>query len=287
MNNKEAFSEFDERKTEFMEFAVASAIEAGKIHMDLYNEDQRIEWTGRVHFRAEADVRVSAMLRERLANTFPDHNVHSEESPDRKIGSPFTWVDDELDGTIPYVRRFFDGWGFARALCIGCTPVLGVIHMPLKKHLYIGVLGESSRLNGEVIHVGQASDLNKVVMSLYSGKEIRGKEEFRSSHVPFLLKAMEDPSIMTDVGFACATAALCFVADGRLDACLYTGQEDEDLAAGVVILQGAGAKVTNLLLEPWQLGNKSLLAANPCIHGQLAEKFKDITARHINTWNIL
>ncbi len=285
--NKEALIEFQSRKKEFMEFAISTARAAGKIHMELYNSNHDIEWTGRVHFRVEADTRVSEMLREQLAKTYPDYNIHSEESEDHKTKSPFTWVDDELDGTIGYTRRFFDGFAFSRALCIDSTPVLGVVYMPLKDYLYTGALGESSRLNNKVIKVSPVEKLNKSIMVFGGGKEIPGKEEFRLSHLPFLLKAVESPSIMTDVGFACGTASLCFVADGRLEASLFTSAEDEDIAASAVILEGAGAKVTNLALTPWRLGNKSVLAANPIIHDQLVTKFKDVTSNHIDKWGII
>lgn len=283
----EAFSEFQRRKTEFMEFAITSARAAGKIHMELYNSNHDIEWTGRVHFRVEADTRVSAMLREQLAKTYPDHNIHSEESEDHKTKSPFTWVDDELDGTIGYTRRFFDGFAFSRALCIDSTPVLGVVYMPLKDYLYTGALGEPSQLNNKPIRVSPIDKLNKSIMVFGSGKEIVGKEDFRLSHLPFLLKAMEQPSIMTDVGFACGVGSLCYIADGRIEAGLFTGQEDEDVAASAVILEGAGAKVTNLSLEPWRLGNKSVLAANPVIHNQLTVKFEDVISKHIKRWGII
>jgi fructose-1,6-bisphosphatase/inositol monophosphatase family enzyme len=285
--NKEALVEFQRRKAEFMEFAISTAKAAGKIHMELYNSNHDIEWTGRVHFRAEADTKVSEMLREQLAKTYPDHNIHSEESEDYKTGSPFKWVDDELDGTIGYTRRFFDGFAFSRALCIDSTPVLGVVYMSLKNYLYTGILGEPSQLNNKPIRVSPTDKLNKSIMVFGGGKEIPGKEGFKLSHFPFLLKAMEQPSIMTDVGFACGTASLCFVADGRLEASLFTSAEDEDIAASAVILEGAGATVTNLALEPWRLGNKSVLAANPVIHDQLATKFKDVISNHIDKWGII
>ena len=285
--NKETLIEFRKRRVEFMEFAISSARAAGKIHMELYDSDHNVEWTGRVHFRVEADTRVSKMLREQLAKTYPDHNIHSEESEDHKTKSPFTWVDDELDGTIGYTRRFFDGFGFSRALCIDSTPVLGVVYMPLKNYLYTGILGEPSFLNGKIIKVNTTNLLTKSLMVIGSGKEIAGKEDFRLSHLPFLLKAWESPSIMGDIGFACGTASLCFVADGRLEASLFTSAEDEDIAASAVILQGAGAKVTNLALEPWRLGNKSVLAASPVIHDQLANKFKDVISNHIDKWGII
>lgn len=285
--NHEAVVEFKRRKEEFMKFAIASAKAAGKIHMELYNSDHSIEWTGRVHFRVEADTRVTEMLREQLAKTYPDHNIHSEESEDHKTKSPFTWVDDELDGTISYARRFFDGWGFSRALCIERTPVLGIVYMALRDHLYAGVIGEPSRLNNKPIRVSPTNNLDKTIMSFGGGKDILGKEGFRFSHLPFLMKAMEKPSIMTDVGFACGTASLCFVADGKIEAALFTGQEDEDIAASAVILEGAGAIVTNLALKPWRLGNKSVLAANPAIHSQLAIKFKDVISGHVEKWGII
>lgn len=281
------WQKFEKRQEEFLEFAVDSAKAAGKIHMDLYNSDLEVEWTSRAHFRTEADIKVSAMLRARLANTYPAHSIHSEESEDHITGNPFTWVIDELDGTISYVRRFDDNFCFAMALCINTKPVLGVVYMPHKGLMYTGLTGQPSRLNGKEIRVSNANSLNKVIMTFYSGKEVKGKEGFRASHIPFLVRAMESPSILTDIGCACAAASLCFVADGRIESCLITGSAPEDIAAASVILRGAGAMVTNLKLEPWQIGHKSILTANPVIHGLLADKLKNELKEHIAKWGVI
>ena len=282
MSYADAWNEFRARRYEFLEFAVASAKRAGKIIMELYNSDHKIEWTNRTHFRSEADTKVSAMLREELARIYPGHNVRSEESDNYNANSLFTWIDDELDGTIPYTRRYFDGFCFSRALCIGTNPVLGVIYMPCKDLLYTGVACELSRLNGQIIRVSSVNSLNEVLMGFCSGKEIR------SSHLPFLVKAMEEPnSIMTNIAFACAAAELCFVADGRIEAYLGTSLAPEDMAAAVVILRGAHAKVTNIVGMPWQLGHKSILAANQTIHHLLTNKLRGVIQQHYAQWGVL
>src|SRR3989344_20139 len=297
MVHKSAWSEFRDRKLDFLGFAISSARAAGKIQMDLYNSSHSVEWTGRVHFRSETDTRVSAMLRKELAETYPDHNIHSEESVDHKTGSPFTWVDDELDGTIGYVRRLINDFSFCRGLCIHDVPVLGVIIQPKAKRLYVGVIDESSRLytlndnldtiDAQSISVNSTDTLNKVHMSFYGGKEIKGKEKFCETPLDFHRKALRYPDrIACDLGFACASATLCAVADGRQEACLATGLEPEDMTAAVPILRGAGAVGTNIALEPWRLGNKSILTANLVIHAALSNKFKDVITEHIAKWGI-
>ena len=296
--HKSAWSEFNDRRHEFLEFAIASARAAGKIQLALYNSSHSVEWTGRVHFRTEVDTDVSAMLRKELAKTYPDHNIHSEEAADHKTDSPLTWVDDELDGTIGYVRRLINDFSFCRGLCVYDIPVLGVIIQPKAKRLYVGIINEPTKLytlnnnlyviDDQNIRVNATDVLNKVHMSFYGGKEIKGKEEFCETPLDFHRRALKYPDrIACDLGFACASATLCAVADGRQEACLATGLEPEDMAAAVPILQGAGAVVTNIALEPWRLGNKSILTANPIIHAALADKFKDVITEHIAKWGIV
>lgn len=172
------------------------------------------------------------------------------------------FVIDEIDGTIPYFRRFSDHFAFSIGLYEGTQPCAGVVFAPKRDELYVGS-ENGAYCNGKPIQVGHVQDINKVVMYLISGKDKR------DSHLPYLKRAFSNDGIAGLVDFCTAAMALCMVAYGRLDASLATSLEFEDMAGAVPILLVAGAKVTNLKGEEWQLGDKSIFAANPGLHKKL------------------
>ncbi|MDO8505606.1 MAG: inositol monophosphatase [bacterium] len=255
---------------EYRTFAIDLAERAGKIQMDCYAKMHAVEWNTRHHFRTEVDIVVGKLVREAIEQRFPDHNIFSEEEREKVTGNKLSWVVDELDGTIPYTRGTTDHFSFSIALCMERRPVLGVIYAPKRKELYVASEGSGASCNGSPIRVSGLMDIHKAFVGVESGKTKR------TSHLSFIEKLLGEDGVTCDTRTACATVPLCFVASGKLDAFLATQLQPEDMAAAVIIVREAGGKVTTLpgiendeRGEEWQLGNKTILAANPTLHERL------------------
>ena len=255
-------------KTEkFLDFAVKLALKAGKIQMRNYRKAHKVEWYDRQQFRTEVDMAIAKLVREEILNAFPHHNIISEKLP-KKIGSKdFTWVADEIDGTGPYLMGTTDHFSFCIALCRGKTPILGAINAPKRGELYTAAAGLGAFCNGKKIHCNDTADINKVWMGIDPGKFDR------QAYVPYIQRAMADDGIGCFLQSGCASVPLCLVANGTIDAYLATSLNPEDMAAAVVINREAGCSVTNLKGDRWQLGDSSILAANPVLHKKLSEFF--------------
>lgn len=248
---------------EVVSFMIFLAKKAGEIQMANYGKPYKTEWE-KQHIRTEIDRRVGEMVREEISKKYPDFAILSEELPE-KTGNEIVLVADEIDGTIQYFRGLSNNFCFSIGLCRDRTPLAGAVYAPKRDELYVGS-EMGAFLNGQPIQVGQIQDITKVLMDISSGKHNR------DSHLPFLKSALSENGISGPFHPGSFALSLCMVACGKLDALLATSPEPEDVAGGVPIAKAAGAKVTNLKGEPWQLGDP-IFVANPVLHEKLGKFF--------------
>jgi len=258
---------------DFRKFAIETAREAGKILMENYGKMQELDWNSKTHFRTVIDQMSDELIRRRIKENFPQHNIYSEENKDFENGSEFSWVVDPLDGTIPYRYGITDHFSVCIALCHGKKPILGVIYAPLRNELYVAEEGRGAFCNDKRIFVLRGEDVNKVIMGFDGGKET--PEFKRTELTPYLERIYRQDGISCFLCSGCASVPLALVAKGNLHAYVALSLEPWDMAAAVVINKEAGAKVTNINGEEWKLGDVSILTANPKLHEKLKEMIKD------------
>jgi len=254
--------------SEFLDFAVQLAKEAGNVILKYHGPALEKEYTGKTHFKTLVDTLNDERARFAIVKRFSTHSILSEESVPRKGNSGFTWVIDGIDGTIGFSTGFTDHFSFCIGLCQGQTPIVGVVNAPKRGELYTAEVGKGASCNSERIRVSDLTDINKVLMGVDSGKHNR------VAHLPYLEKLLSSNGITCPFMTGCASVPLCLVASGVIHAYLATSLNPEDMAAAVCIIREAGGKVTNLLGKEWQLGDSSILAANPTLHQKLFEFFR-------------
>ena len=255
----------EEKGSEFLEFAVGVAQKAGKNIMQYHGPQLERDYTDKTHFKTLVDNKNDELARLEIAKRFPSHSILSEESAPHKGDSDLTWVVDGIDGTINFSTGYNDHFSFAIGLCRGNTPIVGVINAPKRGELYTAEVGKGAFCNSKKIQVSNLTDINKVLMGCDSGKYNR------TAHLPYLEKLLGPNGITVPFMTACASVPLCLVASGVIHAYLATSLNPEDMAAAVVIIREAGGKVTNLKGTEWQLGDESILAANPELHQKLSD----------------
>lgn len=252
-----------EKRSEFLEFAIKVAEEAGRNIMQYHGPQLERDYTDKTHFRTLVDVMNDKMAREMIAKRFPSHSILSEESAPRKGDSDLTWVIDGIDGTINFSIGYNDHFSFCLGLCRGNTPIMGVINAPKRKQLYTAEVNQGAFCNGKKIKVKNLTNINKVLMGCDAGKFNR------TANLPYLAKLHSPEGVTCACINFCASVPLCLVASGVIHAYLATSLSPEDMAAAVIIIREAGGKVTNLKGKEWQLSDESILAANPVLHQKL------------------
>ncbi|MCT4558173.1 MAG: 3'(2'),5'-bisphosphate nucleotidase CysQ [Pelagimonas sp.] len=213
-----------------------------------------------------ADMAVNAALEEHLRSARGDYGWLSEESADdeTRLDAERVFIIDPIDGT----RSFIEGaqtWAHALAVVEHGEVVAAVVYLPMKEKMYTATRGGGARMNGVPIAVGgreQATDAEVLAArpALEPKHWPRGVPQVRRSHRPSL------------------AYRLSLVAEGRFDAMFtFRPSWEWDIAAGALILEEAGAKVSNKRGAPLRFNgavpqNDGVLAANPMLHADLLDQ---------------
>lgn len=251
-----------------LKIAKKAADEAGKIVKKYYLSELILRNKGHYsNFATQADVEAERKILEIITKNFPNHNIIAEESGQVDKGSEYSWAIDPIDGTIPFV----DGiptFGVSIAVLKNNIPIIGVINMVATDELYWAQQGKGAFLNGKKIEVRQEGNLEKSTIGLELGHTERIMKLDK-----FFRPIVERVRYVYLFGSAVAT--LVFVARGMIDAYIQRANI-WDLAAGVVLIEEAGGKITDFEGNEinWAENRLSMIASNGLIHEAILEAFK-------------
>ncbi len=226
----------------------------------------RTEFKGRRELVTVADREAERVVVEHLLRAYPDHAVLAEEgvlTPAGKASraSDFVWVLDPLDGTTNFVHDL-PHFAVAIALVWRGTPVLGIVHAPVLAQTFTAVRGGGAQRDGRPITVSKTALLADAMLA--TGFSYVRNEPGRDDNSGRLARVL--PLCRDLRRFGSAELDLCHVADGRFDAYWELYLAPYDVAAGAVILQEAGGRVTDLDGGgDWLFGGQ-ILASNGAIH---------------------
>ncbi len=215
-----------------------------------------------------ADLAVNRMLHGELLGARPDYGWLSEESTDtaERLQRPRVFIVDPIDGT----RAFIAGENtFAHSLAIAENGevVSAVVHLPMKGLTYSAVRGGGAFLNGQPIRASEQPVMEQA-RALTTGATL--KPDLWPGGVPDLTRKFR-PSL---------AYRMCLVAEGRYDAMLTLRPTWEwDVAAGDLIAQEAGAKVTTPEAMLPRYNNpvpqlSGLVAAGEPLHRQFMQRLR-------------
>lgn len=210
----------------------------------------------------EADYLSENIITTALENEFPAHNIRSEEDVQVDRGSAFTWLIDPLDGTGNYANGN-PNYCVSVALLREGEPVVGVVYAPENDELWTAIKGEAAHRDGQPIATTDRSEIAESM--LMSGYDPNGT---------FLTHFYQDARGVRRLGSA--ALHLCYLASGSADAIWEYDTHPWDVAAGIVIAEAAGARVTNTAGEPFTLTGKGerspLVGTNGPIHDDILNR---------------
>jgi len=213
---------------------------------------------------SQADLAAQEAIRDCILKSFPGHDFLSEEdAADRKSQglqpieerrSDYRWIVDPLDGTTNYVHHM-PGYAVSIALQRGTQIELGVIYDPLTKETFVAERGKGATLNGRALKTSGCTALDKALVAVsFSAHVDRDSLEIRR----FVEVLLASQSVRR---LGSAALNLCYVAAGRLDAYFATSVSIWDVAAGLLIAEEAGAKISALDGSAIDLDRPELIAA--------------------------
>ena len=256
----------------YLEAAVEIAQEAGRVLREELERPPAIAYKGEFDLDTQADRRSESVIVSGLQKRFPEHAVAAEEGTGRDTGSEFRWHVDPLDGTTNFAHGY-PCFCVSMALARKGELLLGVIYNPVYNELFTAARGGGAFFNGRRI---QCSRINALKSSLLcTGFPNHDRQANPNIHYywDFTLRShgvRRDGSAALDL--AC-------VASGRFDGFWEFGLKPWDTAAGVIMVEESGGKVTDLKGQPYQLGGTSILASNGLIHDEMVKLAGDVAKR--------
>jgi myo-inositol-1(or 4)-monophosphatase len=216
----------------------------------------------------EVDHASEKVIIETIKASFPGHDIISEEVGELLQDSEYRWIIDPIDGTVNFAHRI-------PICCISIglekagKMIMGAVYNPFMNELYIAERGEGATLNSKKIQV--------------SAKE---KVEIACLVTGFPYTYLDEPNgpLQTFERFirrgipvrrlGSAAIDLCWVAAGRFDGFYEHKLQAWDSAAGFIIVEEAGGKVTNLKGDPYSPYQPGIIASNGVIHEELVQWVK-------------
>jgi myo-inositol-1(or 4)-monophosphatase len=253
--------------THRLEFTVEVALGAGRILRDGYDQQKTISLKGRRDLLTEFDLRSEEFIVRRIQERYPTDGILAEEGGEIS-GEGGRWVIDPLDGTT----NFAHGIPFfvvSIAYTVGTETLLGVILDPMRDECFRATRGNGVWLEHHHLHVSPTKSVENSILATGFPHDIEHNPN--NNLTRYSLASMQARAVRR---LGSAALHLAYVAAGRLDGYWEMDLHHWDWAAGILMVQEAGGRVSrvdsgeNIYKKP-----TSLLASNNFIHQEIQQIF--------------
>jgi len=249
----------------YLEAAIEIAREAGKILIEELSQPLEIRYKGdEVDLVTQADKRSERIIVGKIHEYFPEHAIAAEEGTGRESESEFCWHVDPLDGTTNFAHGY-PCFCVSIGLAQHDRLLAAAVFNPFYNELFTAARGEGATFNGKRIHVSKTETLSTSL--LCTGFPVRNRR--KSPNLQYYGDFTQlSHGVRRDGSAALDLAA---VAAGRFDGFWEFGLQKWDTAAGVLLIEEAGGKVTDFEGQPYRLGGPVILATNGLIHEEMCK----------------
>lgn len=236
---------------------------AGEI-LRFFNNDFKItNKEGVNNLVTEADHASEKAILSVIKATFPDHQVLAEETGEIIQDSRYKWIIDPIDGTVNFAHGIP-----LNCVSIGieheCEIIMGAVYNPHFNEFYFAEKGKGSTLNDKPIHVSNETQTIKAcLVTGFPYTYINTANGPLEIFERFIRKGVPVRRLGS------AAIDLCWVAAGRFDGFYEHKLEAWDSAAGYLIVEEAGGKVTDHEGNKFSIYQHKVLATNGKIHDEM------------------
>jgi len=244
--------------------------EAGKIILKNFNGVFKIDHKeGINNLVTEVDKLAETRIIEVIRKAFPAHSIISEEVGELIKPSDYQWIIDPIDGTV----------NFAHGIPICCVSIglmyngqllMGAVFNPMMDELFVAEKGQGATLNGQPIKVSVKSNFKTAF--LVTGFPYNWPDGAEHPIKVFERLVLEGLPVRR---LGSAAIDLCWVACGRFDGFWEYNLQPWDVAAGYLIVQEAGGRVTDFAGKEYDVFDKETLATNGLIHDDMLRVIKN------------
>jgi myo-inositol-1(or 4)-monophosphatase len=243
------------------------ARQAGAILRAGYDKEHQVDYKGVIDLVTEVDHQSEKFLLGGVQKDFPNHHIFSEESGIIQGNDEHVWYIDPLDGTVNYAHHI-PIFCVSIAYASHSDLTLGAVYDPMRDEMFLAERGKGSYLNGRSLRVSSATELQKSL--LVTGFPYNAWNTPQDNFANFVKFGKLTQGVRR---LGSAALDLCYVAAGRFDGFWEMSLNPWDVAAGGLICEEAGARVTDVnggtdyISQP-----QSVVAATPGIHTHILEK---------------
>lgn len=242
-----------------LDVAIRAAKEAGRIIVERYRSDIKVQHKGRGNIVTDVDLLVERETIAFLREEYPTHGILSEESVKEESSSGYTWIVDPLDGT----RNYASGvpmFSVNLALVLGGEVILGITYDPLRNELFWAQKGRGAFLNDAPISVSS----NETVKASLIGSDMGYDDEKARRALELVLALWPGMQSMRIMGSA--ALGLAYAACGRLDLYFHHSLAPWDIVSGILLVKEAGGVITDRDGGPVGIHSSGVIASNKAIH---------------------
>lgn len=247
-----------------LETALHAAREAGQLLQRAFDDGFTVSTKGIANLVTDADIAAERTIAAVIRAAFPDHQVLGEEEQAGAVDAEHLWVVDPLDGTTNFahhVPHFAVSIAYRHRGRTEC----GVIWNPMRDDLYVARRGAGATHNGRTIRVNSERRLDESLIGI-------GFYYDRGAMMEATLRAVGDCFRQQIHGvrrFGTASLDLAHVASGLYGAYFEYQLSPWDFAAGQLLVEEAGGRVTTCDGSPLALAKSTVLASNGLLHDQM------------------
>jgi len=253
--------------------AIEAAQLGGSILTDYAQKGFEIHKKSKINLVTEADLASEKAIVGIISQAFPSHQVLAEEEGlHTNHKSPYKWIIDPLDGTTNFAHGF-PLYNVSIGVEHEGSVEVGVVLDPTRNELFVAKKGSGSTLNNKAIHVSATQKLGDALLVTGFAYDVHTVADNNlKEFCEFSLRARG----MRRTGTAAID--LCYIACGRFDGFWELKLNPWDTAAGKLIVEEAGGRVTNYKGELFSIYGQNLIASNGLIHEGMVSVLNEIRA---------
>jgi myo-inositol-1(or 4)-monophosphatase len=248
-----------------LSFAIETARAAGQLLLEKYGRITTVTKKGDYNLVTEADLASEALIIDRIKSHHPRHMILAEESGNTVVAdgdSRWKWIVDPLDGTTNFAHGY-PCFCVTMALEHDGEIVIGVTFDPTRNELFAAEKGQGASLNFKPIHVSSTGKLSESLVVTGFPYDFKEKSDFARHLTDFLLGAR---GVRRD---GSAAIDMAYIACGRYDGFWEEGLNPWDVAAGVLMIEEAGGKVTSYDGSQLSIYKPPMCCSNGLIHDEM------------------
>jgi len=256
----------------YLEIAIKAVQTSGHILVDYFQKvhDFRQKNKNIRDLVTEVDILSEKNIKSKIEDVFPKHTIIAEETKTEKHGSDVIWHIDPLDGTVNYSQGIP-----LCAVSVGVEKkgeiVAGAIYNPFLEEIYYASKSQGAYLNGKLIHVSKKKTLEEgIYVAAFSAVSSSAKKR----EYEIFGKINDTTRGVLRIGSA--ALALAYLACGKIDGFWSKDLFSWDLAAGIILVEESGGKISSAEGKKYKFKDSVLVASNKIIHENLLNVLKGL-----------